>query len=112
MSRFRLPCPHSVYQRHPKGTKVSIDVGTIVKKYEYDKDEVGYQLCESYQRDEEYSEDYQRKLDVCLGMVIEAISGQSEVIVEWVHMCRYHRKIGQITQEGVDPDCLYEVGQL
>ena len=91
---------------------MSIDVGTLVKKYEYKEDLVGYMLCESYTTDEEYEETYQRKLDVCIGMVMEAILDEDEVIVTWVHMCRYHTTASWLAQTGEHPDYLWEVGQL
>lgn len=94
---------------------MGIDVGTLVKKLEYDEHDNWYMLCESYTKSEEYSEDYQRKLDVCLGVVIEAIPDKTDdpgVIVNWVHLCRYHTEIGQISQTGEHPDYLWEVGQL
>jgi hypothetical protein len=87
-------------------------VGTIVKKYDYDEDLVGYMLCESYQEPERYEEDDHRKLDVCLGVVIEAIPGEDEVIVQWVQVCRYHTKLGQVAQTGEYYNNLWEVGQL
>jgi hypothetical protein len=89
-----------------------IMVGTLAKRYEYDEDLVGDFVCEKYTTDEEYEVDDWRKLDVCLGMVIEAIEGQDEVIVQWVHMCRYHTKTGAIAQTGEYYNNLWEVGQL
>jgi hypothetical protein len=83
--------------------------GTLVKRYD---DEFGTMLCESYTKDEEYEEYDMRKLDVCLGVVIDAIEDEPEVIVNWVHMCRYHHKLGYVAQEATDPDYLWEVGQL
>jgi len=87
-------------------------VGTLVKRYDYDEDRVGYMLCESYTTDEEYEVDDWRRLDVCIGMVIEVIPGESEVIVQWVQLCRFHTKTGTIVQTGESPNNLWQVGQL
>jgi hypothetical protein len=92
--------------------KMPIMVGTLVKRYKYDEDLVGHFPCIEYNADKYYDEDEHRNLDVCLGMVIENIPGEPDVIVTWVHLCSYHRDMGAIAQEGIDYPELWEVGQL
>ena len=86
---------------------MSIRVGTLVTRYSHlDRDNP----CLSHINWD--IDDHPGGLDVCLGMVIECISGVDEVIVNWVQMCPYAKREGQIAQEGVDHNLLWEVGQI
>lgn len=51
-------------------------------------------------------------LGICIGLVIDAIPGEEEVIVHWVQKCSYAEKVGAITQEGMYRNQLRIVGQL
>lgn len=65
--------------------------------------------CLEYIRD---NDDHDVRLDVCVGMVIEDISGELEVIVQWLQMCPWAVKMGNISQEAINRDLLTEIGQI
>lgn len=51
-------------------------------------------------------------LDVCIGMVIECIEGETDVTVNWLQQCPYAKREGTLAQERIDFNLLWEVGQL
>jgi len=50
--------------------------------------------------------------DICLGVVIERISGENKVTVNWLQQCPYARKNNIPAQEQVEFAYLWEVGQI
>lgn len=86
---------------------MEIKVGTLVTRRELDFDGKMVNPCNLYNV---HYPDVPDNLQTCVGIVYDDLS--RDVVVTWVHICRFHHSLIENYQDRTDRNLLHAVGQL